>query len=80
MDTRLPAPRKEKALETTVRKKIEALRHMTVGQLKKKYAEVFGEETRPHHKHFLFRCIACQCGLGSFCAQEDGRPARREVV
>ena len=58
MDTRLTAPRKEKALETTIQKEIEALRHMTVAQLKKKYAEVFGEETRSHHKHFLFRRIA----------------------
>jgi hypothetical protein len=58
MDTRLTAPRKEQALETTVRKEIEALRHMTVGQLKLKYAEVFGEETRSSHKQFLFRRIA----------------------
>jgi hypothetical protein len=46
MDTRLTAPRKEKALETTIRREIEALRHMTVAQLKKKYSEVFGEENR----------------------------------
>ena len=58
MDTRLTVQRKEKSLETTVRKEIEALRHMTVGQLKEKYAEVFGEETRSRHKHFLFRRIA----------------------
>ena len=45
-------------METTVRKEIEALRHMTVCQLKKKYAEVFGEETRSSHKQFLFRRIA----------------------
>jgi hypothetical protein len=30
---------------------------MTLAQLKRKYAEVFGEETRSHHKHFLFRRI-----------------------
>ncbi len=58
MDTRLTAPRKENALETTVRKEIEALRKMTVSQLRQKHAEVFGEETRSHHKHFLFRRIA----------------------
>ena len=58
MDTRLTAPRKEKTLETTVQKEIEALRHMSVAQLKMKYAEVFGEETRSRHKHFLFRRIA----------------------
>ena len=45
-------------METTIREEIEALRHMTVAQLKKKYTEVFGEETRSHHKHFLFRRIA----------------------
>ena len=38
MDTRLTALRKEKALETTIRKEIEALRRMTVGQLRQKYA------------------------------------------
>ncbi len=58
MDTRLTAPRKEKALETTVRKEIEALRKMTVSQLRQKHAEVFGEETRSHHKQHLFRRIA----------------------
>ena len=50
--------RKEKALETTIRREIESLRHMTVGQLKQKYTEVFGEETRSNHKQFLFRRIA----------------------
>lgn len=58
MDTRLTAPRKEKILETTVQKEIEALRHMTLSQLRQKHAEVFGEETRSHHKQFLFRRIA----------------------
>jgi hypothetical protein len=58
MDTRLTALRKEKALQTTVRKEIEALRQMTLSQLRQKHAEVFGEETRSHHKQFLFRRIA----------------------
>lgn len=31
---------------------------MTVRQLRQKHAEVFGEETRAHHKQFLFRRIA----------------------
>jgi PD-(D/E)XK nuclease superfamily len=30
--------------------KIEGLRHMTVGQLKEKYHEVFGEASRSNHK------------------------------
>lgn len=45
-------------METTVRKEIEALRNMTVSQLRQKHAEAFGEETRSHHKQFLFRRIA----------------------
>lgn len=44
--------------ETKVREQIEALRHMTVGQLKHKYREVFGEASRSNHKQFLFRRIA----------------------
>jgi hypothetical protein len=43
---------------TAVREEIEALRHMTVGQLKEKYLEVFGESSRSNHKQFLFRRIA----------------------
>src|SRR5690242_1854859 len=31
---------------------------MTVSQMREKYIEVFGEETRSHHKHFLFRRVA----------------------
>ena len=58
MDTRLTTPRKEKTLETTIQKEIEALRKMTVSQLRQKHAEVFGEETRSHHKQHLFRRVA----------------------
>ena len=58
MDTRLTPPRKERRLKTQLREQIETLRHMTAGQLRKKYIEVFGEETRSHHKQFLFRKIA----------------------
>jgi hypothetical protein len=48
MDTRLTALRKEKRLETAMQmqKEIEALSRMTVGQLRQKYLEVFGEESR----------------------------------
>ncbi len=60
MDTRLTALRKEKRVETTMQmqKEIEALSRMTVGQLRQKYLEVFGEESRSNHKQFLFRRIA----------------------
>ncbi len=43
---------------TAVRGQIEALRHMTIGQLKHRYIEAFGEATRSNHKQFLFRRIA----------------------
>src|SRR5258708_14602026 len=41
-----------------IREQIEGLRHMTVGQLKEKYHEAFGEKSRSNHKQFLFRRIA----------------------
>src|SRR5258707_13548382 len=43
---------------TGLREEIEALRHMTAGQLKEKYRDVFGEGSRSNHKQFLFRRIA----------------------
>jgi hypothetical protein len=43
---------------TALREEVEALRHMTVGQLKEKYRKVFGESSRSNHKQFLFRRIA----------------------
>jgi hypothetical protein len=54
MDTRLTAMR----METAMRKEIDELGRMTVGQLRQKYLEVFGEESRSNHKQFLFRRIA----------------------
>src|ERR1700719_4713374 len=51
--------RKEETINTTaLREQIEGLRHMTVGELKDKYREVFGEDSRSNHKQFLFRRIA----------------------
>lgn len=37
---------------------IAALRTMTVGQLKTRYRDVFGEDSRSNHKQFLFRRVA----------------------
>src|ERR1700731_2358897 len=42
----------------SLRGQTESLPHMTVGQLKTKYQEVFGEVSRSNHKQFLFRRIA----------------------
>jgi hypothetical protein len=50
--------REETINTTALREQIEGLRHMTVGQLKDKYAEVFGEKSRSNHKQFLFRRVA----------------------
>jgi len=50
--------RTEKVSSTAVREAIEALRYMTVGQLKEKYRDVFGESSRSNHRQFLFRRIA----------------------
>src|SRR5665213_500936 len=51
--------REEETINTTaLREQIEGLRHMTVGQLKDQYREVFGEVSRSNHKQFLFRRIA----------------------
>jgi hypothetical protein len=50
--------KKETVSSTAMREQIEALRHMTVGQLKEKYREVFDEASRSNHRQFLFRRIA----------------------
>jgi hypothetical protein len=51
--------REEETINTTaLREQLEGLRHMTVGQLKEKYHEVFGEDSRSNHRQFLFRRIA----------------------
>src|ERR1700683_3923011 len=50
--------RTETISSTALREQIESLRHITVGQLKTKYKEVFGEVSRSNHKQFLFRRIA----------------------
>ncbi|HTB11918.1 MAG TPA: DUF2924 domain-containing protein [Bryobacteraceae bacterium] len=50
--------RMENHVETAMRKEIDELSTMPVGQLRQKYLEVFGEESRSSHKQFLFRRIA----------------------
>ena len=39
-------------------KEVAALRRCTAAELRKRYAEVFGEETRSRHKEYLLRRIA----------------------
>ena len=45
-------------MNTDTYKEIMSLTRMTVGELREKYLEVFGEETRSHHKDFLRKRIA----------------------
>jgi hypothetical protein len=45
-------------MDAAVMKEIEQLRRLTVGGLRLKYREVFGEESRSNSKDFLFRRIA----------------------
>ena len=40
-----------------VGKEVAAMQRMTVAELRGKYAEVFGEETRCRHKEYLWRRI-----------------------
>ncbi len=51
---------------TGLREEIEALRHLTVGQLKNRYREIFGEASRSNHKQFLFRRIAWRLQANAF--------------
>ena len=64
--------------ETKVRQQIESLRHMTTAQLKDKYIEVFGEESRSNHKQFLFRRIAWRIQANAWGGISDR--ARRRAL
>jgi len=44
-------------MDMNVDKEVAALKRMTAGQLREKYREVFGEETRARHKAFLIKRI-----------------------
>jgi hypothetical protein len=68
---------------TAIRAEIENLRHMTVGELKDKYRQVFDEDTRSNHKQFLVRRIAwriqanAEGGLSEHARRRAlGQPAR----
>jgi hypothetical protein len=45
-------------METTTYQEVRGLFRMTVRELREKYHELFGEETRSHHKEFLLKRIA----------------------
>src|ERR1700730_10864855 len=68
----------EKMNETQIREQLEGLRHMTVGQLKDKYREAFGETSRSGHKQFLFRRIAWRLQANA-CGGLSERARRRAL-
>jgi len=45
-------------MDLNIDQQVAAMRRMTVGQLRSKYAEVFGESTHARHKQWLVRRIA----------------------
>jgi len=55
-----------------VGKMVSELRGMTVGELRRRYAEVFGEQTRSFHKDYLVRRIAWRMQANA----EGGLPER----
>jgi hypothetical protein len=73
--------RTEIVSSTALRQEIEGLRRMTVGELKGKYRDVFGEASRSNHKQFLFRRIAWRIqanALGGL--SERARRRAREIA
>jgi hypothetical protein len=61
-----------------LRMEIESLRHMTAGQLKDEYREVFGEKSRSNNKQFLFRRIAWRLQANALGGLSDR--ARRRAL
>lgn len=45
-------------MDLNIGKEVAAMKRMTVNELRAKYAEVFGEETKARHKEWLVRRIA----------------------
>jgi hypothetical protein len=46
-------------------REIDGLRYQSVGQLRAKYREVFGQESRSNHKQFLVRRVAWRLQAGA---------------
>ena len=45
-------------MPTEIEREVAAMRWMTTGRLRERYAQVFGEESRSSHKTYLIRKIA----------------------
>jgi hypothetical protein len=58
MDRRLTELRAKEPMDITTSQRIEQLRGMTLRQLHEKHLELFGDNTRSHHKQQLYRRLA----------------------
>ena len=59
-------------------KEIEQLRRATVGELRAKYLELFGQPSRSNHKQFLFRRVAWR--LQALAYGELSEQARQQAL
>lgn len=65
----------------SITEEIRELREMTVPELRARYREVFGEETRSHHKQQLFRKVAWRIQeLAEGGLSERARARAREIA
>ena len=60
-------------------REIDGLRQQSVGQLRVKYREVFGPESRSKHKQFLVRRIAWRVQANAEGELSERAAVRREV-
>lgn len=73
-------------MAVNIGKEAAAMKRMTVTELRRKYAEVFGEDTRSRHKDYLVRRIAwrlqanAEGGLSERARQRAGELARNADV
>jgi hypothetical protein len=65
-------------MDAAVLREIENLRRLTVGGLRGRYREVFGEDSRSNHKDFLFRRIAWR--LQAIAEGDLSERARRRAL
>lgn len=64
-----------------IAREMRELKKMTVGQLRERYIEVFGEETRSHHKEYLWKRIIWRMQvLAEGDISEAARERAREMV
>ena len=68
-------------MEASTYREIQGPSRLTVGPLRKKYLDVFGEEARARHKEFLCKCIAWRLqALAEGGLSERARRRRSEAA